>query len=139
MPEFPRDASVALVRDYYDAFNARDWDGMLALLAEDVIHDVNQGASRKGRAEFARFLERMDVCYEERLEDMVVMASDDGARAAAEFLVIGAYQSTDDGMPEATGQRYELPAGAFFTIADGKISRVSTHYNVKDWLVQVEG
>jgi ketosteroid isomerase-like protein len=40
-------------------------------------------------------------------------------------------------MPEARGQRYRLPAGAFFEIRDGKIARVTTTYNLRDWIAQV--
>jgi hypothetical protein len=30
-----------------------------------------------------------------------------------------------------------LPAGTFFSIRDGKISRVTTYYNLTDWIAQV--
>ena len=69
-----------LITRYYSAFNAHDWDGMLALLDEGVRHDVNEGASRGGKARFKDFLAHMDRCYDERLEDIVVMTSADGAR-----------------------------------------------------------
>ncbi len=58
----------------------------------------------------------MDRAYAERLTDMVIMASADGRRAAAEFVVHGQYLQGEDGLPPAHGQRYELPAGAFFTV-----------------------
>lgn len=65
------------------------------------------------------------------------MASADGARGAAEFVVHGEYLSTDDGLPEASGQRYVLPAGAFFEVRDGKVARISNYYNLQDWIAQV--
>jgi steroid delta-isomerase-like uncharacterized protein len=37
----------------------------------------------------------------------------------------------------ARGQRYVLPAGAFFDIRDGRIARVTNYYNLQDWLRQV--
>ena len=129
--------SADLIIRYYAAFNAHDWDGMLALLDDGVRHDVNEGASRGGKARFKQFLAHMDRCYDERLEDIVVMTSADGARAAAEFIVHGRYKETDDGLPDARGQSYVLPAGAFFEISDGKITRVTTRYNLKDWIAQV--
>jgi steroid delta-isomerase-like uncharacterized protein len=79
----------------------------------------------------------MGVSYREVLRDIVIFVSDDGARAAAEFVVHGEYLKTDPGLPEARGQRYVLPAGAFFTLRDGKISRVTTFYNLNDWIAQV--
>jgi steroid delta-isomerase-like uncharacterized protein len=130
-------SSVDLVTRYYAAFNAGDWAGMLALLTDDVVHDINQGGRETGRAAFEAFLGRMDRNYGEQLRDIVVMASADGARASAEFVVHGTYKATDDGLPEATGQTYVLPAGAFFDVRDGKIARVSNYYNLQDWLAQV--
>jgi steroid delta-isomerase-like uncharacterized protein len=130
-------SSVDLVTRYYAAFNAGDWAGMLALLTDEVVHDINQGGRETGRAAFEAFLGRMDRNYGEQLRDIVVMASADGARASAEFVVHGTYKATDDGLPEATGQAYVLPAGAFFDVRDRKIARVSNYYNLQDWLAQV--
>ena len=126
-----------LIARYYAAFNAQDWDAMLDCVAEDLRHDVNEGASRGGRARFREFLAHMDRCYDERLEDIVIMTDETGARAAAEFIVHGRYKQTDEGLPQARGQTYILPAGAFFEVRDGKIARVTTRYNLKDWIAQV--
>ncbi|MCB1689938.1 MAG: nuclear transport factor 2 family protein [Halioglobus sp.] len=129
--------SEQLVRDYYAAFNAGDMDAFLALLAEDVVHDINQGGREVGRAEFAAFMQRMNRHYREQLTDLVVMTSADGTRAAAEFVVHGEYLNTDEGLPEASGQRYQLPAGAFFELRNGKVARISNYYNLQDWIAQV--
>ncbi|MFT8243626.1 ketosteroid isomerase-related protein [Roseomonas sp. BN140053] len=129
----------ALIRRYYDAFNAGNWDGMLACLAEDVAHDVNQGDRQVGRDAFAAFLRHMEQCYREQLRDIVVMVDATGTRAAAEFVVEGEYLHTDEGLPEAAGQRYTLPAGAFLEVRDGRIARLSMAYNLRDWMRQVGG
>jgi steroid delta-isomerase-like uncharacterized protein len=131
--------SAALIARYYDAFNREDAAAMLACLDEDVAHDVNQGGRRIGKARFAEFLAHMARCYRERLEDIEIMVSVDGHRAAAEFRVVGAYLATDEGLPPARGQTYELPAGAFFEIEEGRITRLTTYYNLKIWLAQVGG
>ncbi len=132
-----RQQAIALVRGYYDAFNRGDWAGMLERLADDVAHDLNQGAREVGRQAFAVFLQRMEASYREQLRDVVVMASEDGLRVAAEYVVHGQYHHTDDGLPPAQGQRYVLPGGAFFDVRDGRISRVSNYYNLQDWITQV--
>lgn len=137
MSNTAHDAAVALVRDYYAAFNRGDWDGMLALLTPDVAHDLNQGARESGVEAFRAFLGRMERSYREQLRDVVVMAHADGTRAAAEYVVHGEYLATDDGLPEARGQRYVLPGGAFFTLRDGRIARVTNYYNLGDWVAQV--
>ena len=127
----------ALIAAYYDAFNAGRTDDMLALLHDDVEHHVNEGKIRRGRALFAEFNAHMTESYRENLTDMVIMANDAGDRAAAEFVVNGTYLKTDPGLPPADGQTYRLPAGAFFTIRDGRIARVTTYYNLADWMAQV--
>lgn len=129
--------AIALIERYYTAFNAGDAEGMLACVADDVAHDINQGSRQQGREAFRSFLAHMDRCYSERLEDIVIMASADGTRAAAEFVVHGTYKGTDEGLPEAHGQRYVLPAGAFFELEGGRIARVTVYYNLADWLKQV--
>ncbi|MEQ5796029.1 nuclear transport factor 2 family protein [Paracoccus sp. NFXS7] len=127
----------ALIAAYYDAFNAGRTDDMLALLHDDVEHHVNEGKIRRGRALFAEFNAHMTESYRENLTDMVIMANEAGDRAAAEFVVNGTYLKTDPGLPEARGQTYRLPAGAFFTVRDGRIARVTTYYNLADWMAQV--
>jgi len=131
--------ALALLGRYYAAFNAGDHEAMLVCLSEDVAHDINQGERQSGRPAFRQFLAHMDRCYRERLEDIVLMASADGARGAAEFTVHGEYLASDEGLPEAKGQTYVLPAGAFFTFRDGLIARVSVYYNLADWTAQVGG
>ena len=132
-----RAETEALIARYYAAFNAADANGMLDCVTEDVEHRVNEGGIRRGRALFAEFCAHMGVSYREQLRDIVVFATPDGARGAAEFVVHGEYLATDPGLPEARGQRYVLPAGAFFDIRDGRIARVSTFYNLADWVRQV--
>ncbi len=131
--------SVALIRSYYAAFNARDWDSMLACLSDDVVHDINQGRRETGKPAFRAFLAHMERCYREQLDAIVAMASEDGARAAAEFVVHGVYLVTDEGLPPASGQKYVLPAGAFFDVRDNRIERVTNYYNLPDWTAQVVG
>lgn len=132
-----RTEAEALIARYYAAFNAGDAGGMLDCVAEDVEHRVNEGGVRRGRALFAEFCSHMGVSYREELKDLVIFANADGTRGAAEFVVHGEYLQTDPGLPEAKGQRYILPAGGFFDIRGGKIARVTTFYNLNDWIAQV--
>lgn len=133
----PRATALATISAYYDAFNRGDTAAMEALLTEDFEHHVNEGQIRRGVEKFRDFNAHMTRCYREELRDIVVMANDAGTRAAAEFVVHGTYLQTDDGLPEAHGQGYILPAGTFFTLRDGRIQRVTTYYNLADWIRQV--
>jgi steroid delta-isomerase-like uncharacterized protein len=131
------DTARSLLQRYYDAFNAQDMDAFLELLADDVVHDINQGRREEGKEAFAAFMAKMNRSYREQITDLVILTEPSGKRAAAEFTVLGTYLVTDEGLPPAKGQTYRLPAGAFFEIVDGKIARVSNYYNLEDWLVQV--
>ena len=127
----------ALIERYFAAFNASDYDAMEALLHEDVAHDINQGGREIGREAFRLFNAQMARHYDETLRDIEIMVSESGVRAAAEFTVDGRYNETAKGLPPASGQAYSLSAGIFFEIDDGQISRVTTCYNLKDWIAQV--
>jgi steroid delta-isomerase-like uncharacterized protein len=129
--------SKGLISRYYAAFNSGDAVGMLACVTQDVEHRVNEGGIRRGAAKFAEFCGHMGVSYREELREIMVFVNADGTRGAAEFVVHGTYLQTDPGLPEAKGQTYILPAGAFFDLRGGKISRVTTFYNLNDWIAQI--
>ena len=55
------DRASELLLDYYAALNRNDIDGVLALLCDDVVHELNQGPREVGRLAFAAFLQRMEA------------------------------------------------------------------------------
>jgi len=128
-----------IIEDYFDNFNIGDIEGMLACLSDDIAHHVNEGGTRHGKDMFRDFCEHMTESYREELTNMTLFMTEDGKRGAAEYVVNGTYLKTDDGLPEATGQTYKLPAGTFFTIDGGLITRITTYYNLADWRNQVSG
>lgn len=132
-------ATHDLITSYYAHFNSGDRLRFLELLTTDVVHDLNQGAREIGKPQFAAFLVRMDRCYRESITDLRIAISSDGTHAAAEYVVHGSYIAQDDGLPEASGQTYRLPGGAFFDLRGGKVGRVSNYYNLPEWLRQVRG
>ena len=129
--------ATAVLRRYFDAFNAGDVNAMLAELSDDVAHHVNEGKIRSGKPAFAEFCAHMSRCYREELTDIVLFSAEGGTRGAAEFTVNGTYLETDSGLPEARGQTYRLPGASMMTLKDCKITRVTTYYNLADWLAQV--
>jgi len=131
-------AAHDLLTRYFNALNERDSRACLALLSADVLLDINQGPREQGVQAFADYLERTQRCYRESIDNLQILTEPSGLRAAGEFTLSGEYLSTDDGLPEACGQSYQLAAASFFEIRDGKISRVSQHFNLSDWLAQVD-
>jgi steroid delta-isomerase-like uncharacterized protein len=102
------DRTSALVLRFCAAYSRGDADGLLDCLAEDVVHDVNQGDREMGKAAFRAYITQHMRSYREEWRDVVVMSIDDGTRAAAEFSVHGVYQNAAPGLPAAQGQRYVL-------------------------------
>lgn len=127
----------SLIQDYYATFNSGDREALLTMLTDDIVHEINESATQTGKSAFREFLKRMDRSYQETVEELVVFTSDVQNRAAAEFFIRGKYLATDDGLPEASGQTYYLRVGAFFEKRDGRISRVTNHYNLQAWLRMV--
>lgn len=127
-------SSTEIVKQYYAHFNNKNWQGMLDLLHEEIRHEPNQGDPRIGLEKFKEFLNIMDTSYEETLTDMVFFSEPNNARVAVEFTVNGIYKKGEEGLPEAHGQTYVLPAAAFLEVKEGKISRVTTYYNLPLWI-----
>lgn len=108
---------------------------MLSLLSEDVKHEPNEGETRIGHELFKAFMHKMDTAYEETLTDLVFLSSaENDARIAVEFTVNGIYKMSEEGLPAAHGQKYVLPAGAFLEVHNGKITRITTYYNLELWI-----
>jgi steroid delta-isomerase-like uncharacterized protein len=126
--------SLQIVQQYYEYFNQKNWAGMLSLLHPQVRHESNQGDVRIGIDKFTDFLKKMDDCYDEKLTDIVFFTEPSLQRVAAEFTVNGIYKKADEDLPPAHNQTYILPAAAFLGLKDGKISRVTTYYNLALWL-----
>lgn len=127
-------SAIDTAKEYYARFNKQDWQGMLELVHPDVRHEPNQGETRIGKEKFTEFLQGMNEAYEETLTDMVFYTASDDSRLAVEFTVNGIYKKGDEGFPPARGQKYVLPAAAFLEMKEGKISRVSTYYNLPLWV-----
>ena len=128
-------STESLIQTYFDAFNRHDAEGLLATLADDVVHDINEGGREVGKDAFRRFKAHMDDCYREQIVDLVIMTN--GDRGAAEFTVNGEYLKQDGNLPEGRGQRYSIPCAAFFEVRDGKFARVTSYYNLRAWTAAI--
>jgi len=113
--------NVALIQNLYDAFARKDLPFILSRLADDVEWSV-EGPSvipycgkRKGPAEVQGFFVALATLEtNQRLTMTTPIAS--GNRVACS----GRYQST----VIATGKSYDTPIAHFFTVQDGKVSRM---------------
>lgn len=127
-------SSLAIAKEYYQHFNQKNWEGMVSLLHPEVRHEPNQGEPRIGLELFKAFMQHMDESYEETLTEMVFFAEPNDERIAVEFVVNGIYKKAEEGLPAAHNQKYVLPAAAFLGFSEGKISRITTYYNLPLWI-----
>lgn len=126
--------ALETVQQYYSYFNTKNWEGMFSLLDAEIRHEPNQGDPRIGIDLFTEFLQKMDDSYEENLTNMVFFSEPSGNRVAVEFVVNGIYKKGEEGLPEAKNQTYVLPAAAFLEVKEGKVTRVTTYYNLPLWI-----
>lgn len=131
--------SKELIRNYYQKFNEGKFGEMIDLLSEDVQHDLNEGETQKGKSAFTAFMKVMDAHYSEQALELEIFSGDLPDRFAAEFFIEGTYKKTQAGLPEAQNQPYRLRVGAFFEVKNDRISRITNHYNLRQWIQMVKG
>jgi steroid delta-isomerase-like uncharacterized protein len=131
--------SSSVVELYYHSFNQGQFESMLSLLDDHVIHNINQGNTEIGKEAFKLFLNKMNLHYKEQVQNLTLFfAQSTPLRIAAEFDIKGIYLFSDTDLPPAQNQSYLLRVGAFFELNPaGLITRVSNHYNLQNWILQV--
>ena len=125
--------SKELIKKYYDHFNKQEFDQMIGCLDKNIVHELNEGDSQEGLDAFKAFMKVMDAHYSEQVKELLVFEGN-ANRFAAEFFIDGVYKKSQDGLPEAKNQKYYIRVGAFFEVKDQKITRVTNHYNLKNWI-----
>lgn len=129
--------SQTIIENYYDAFNNKDWDRFFSLVDEHVRHDIANGPREVGKAAFKAYMDHRNECYDEQIENIEMEISPEGDEAEVEFDILGTYVKTDGNLPPASGQKYRLSGGAFFTVKGGKVTRLSNFFDPRDWNAQV--
>lgn len=104
-----RTVAGAVVAAFWSAVDAKDWDSVGELLADDVVYEVPQTRERvRGRDAVVRFNAEYPGDWSLRITGLVA----DDTRAATTILFASA------GLDDATGI-------AFFDVADGVITRMT--------------
>ena len=76
----PQRETIERIERYFAAFNNHDLDGMLGLLDDEVVHDINQGGREIGREKFSWFLAKMRQHYDEQVDDLAIMTTPERGR-----------------------------------------------------------
>ena len=132
-----RQNTESIIKTYLDAANHDDATAIIALMHDDVAFDINQSTRQIGIDNLRLLLATKSAHCKEQLADAVIFSSEDGSRGAAEFTWKGSYIATIEGFPKANGQRFSMQAGLFFEIEDQKITRISSHRDMQEWVRQI--
>lgn len=133
-----RSKTIDTLKRLFVALNAGDRDAVLSCMSGEVLFDTFEGVREIGRESVRRVLAERASVYRESFRDLVLMTEDSGRRAAAEFTLRGFYQKQANGMPEASGQAFSVPGGAFFDMEDdGRVLRASFVLNAAELVRQL--
>lgn len=84
-------------------------------------------------------MKKVNDSFDETLDNIIILISNDGQFAAAHWIDHGKYYKDYPGMDvSAKNQTYVIPGGHFFEIKNGKLSRVTTYYNLVDFMKQIK-
>ena len=106
--------SIQLVNKYYEEFNKKNIDGIIALCDDNVINDANQGDSSEGKENLRKFLLTAWAHFDESVYELDIMSNQDQSNIATEYLVKGKYYNSKEGLFPATNQYYEIMCTALF-------------------------
>ncbi len=118
-----------LIHQYYEYIEKEDIDNFIRLLSADVVHEINQGETERGKQKFRNFMEDQFSHGKFDIKDLIILTSPDGKYATTRFICSGEYYKTLAGYPSAKGQKWEIPVVSFFKIEQGKISHVAVYFN----------
>jgi steroid delta-isomerase-like uncharacterized protein len=125
---------------YLDAGNARDVDGVVGFMSEDVVlADLPLGEQVHGKAAAREFVARVMSAYSSdfrrQLGRLVV---DDGTTYAFEFSETGTNDLAVPGSRfPATGRRFELSVVSIGRVRAGEIVEHKDYWDLTDYLRQV--
>ncbi|MDQ4115645.1 MAG: ester cyclase [Actinomycetota bacterium] len=125
-------------RDAHEAFNRRDWDGVIRDFAADAEYlDHPRGLTVKGAAQFVDYLRSGWVTAFSDAAVTDVRYTDAAERSIAQFAGTGTNDGALGPMP-ATGRSMNMPFCEIMTYgSDGRIVRGELYYDQVSMLVQL--
>ena len=125
-------------RDAHEAFNRRDWDGVIREFAPDAEYvDHPRGMTVKGAAQFVDYLRAGWVTAFSDAAVTNVRYTEGPERSIAQFDATGTNDGALGPMP-ATGRSMNMPFCEIMTYdAEGRIVRGELYYDQVSMLVQL--
>lgn len=133
-----RNGSIA--RTVYEAFNERDFERGLAVLAADAVWtNLPTGETFHGRDGFRRNYDQWATAFPDgKCEDLHVIATDD--YVVVEFMGRGTNTGplrTPAGEVPATGRRVDVPFCDVHRIEDGEITNGRSYFDMATMMSQL--
>lgn len=128
-----------VLADWVDAWGTLDVDGIVAVFAEDSVHeDLALNAMFVGREEIRGHYEPLRSQFTDPSGAVTnVIASGDGAGAAMEWVFTGTYTGEYPGFPPGTGEQIMIRGTMIAELADGQIQHARQYYDVFGILLQL--
>jgi steroid delta-isomerase-like uncharacterized protein len=124
-----------LIRRYYHAMNARDFEQVWACFTDDVVYtDAALGESFNGLSAFRTFYLEYMLPLNVSVELEMVITTDSAFALSNRFS--GKHVADLPGMP-ATGKSFSLPSATIGTIENGKIKTNTDYWNLYALLTQL--
>lgn len=130
-------SSEQIISQYYESFNAREYDKLYSLIDDNITHQFNFEPEMQGKKAFIDFITQGTSNYDEKVTDYVLMSGDDQKSYATICKIDGKYLKTDESGIEAKGQEYQIEVLNYFEIENNKITRAKCYFNEQDWVLQV--
>lgn len=132
--------NAKIARTVYEAFNDRDFDRGLAVLADDAVWtNLPTGDTFHGRNEFRRNFEQWATAFPDgRCEDVHVIGSDD--YVVVEFIGRGTNSGplrSPQGEVPPTGRRVEVPFCDVLRMEHGLITNGRSYFDMATMMRQL--
>lgn len=126
-----RENSINIVNSFYSLFNDLKLDELSNLISPNIKLSMNMHDPSYGKEEFMTYMNDSTHYFDEKVSEIVIMASEDGRYISSKFVFSGTYISTDPFLGvKASGQSYSFEAHNYFTIDDnGLITEAACFYN----------
>ncbi|MBV7410747.1 nuclear transport factor 2 family protein [Maritimibacter sp. DP1N21-5] len=116
----------------FAAFNAKDWDNVLAHVDPQCVLEIGPNNTLTGTAGAREIISYYLKFYEMRFISYHHFI--DGNRSSTDATMRVKYLATEPGMPEARGQTADVPFACFGEVRNGKYTRIRMIFSFVDWL-----
>ena len=116
----------------FAAFNARDWDNVLALVDPECVLEIGSNARMTGVTGAREIIGFYEQFYEMRFVSYRHFVA--AHRSSTEAMMRVKYIATEPGMPEARGQVCDVPFACFGEVRGGRYTRIRMIFSFVEWI-----